>query len=132
MLVRALVIGRRRRVGFSTWLAFRSTFMAVMAIVAAVILNQTALPKLALELGSPQVNLPGGLERLLARPAVLPYLPVPGLVLGIGALVLRPLRPILAVLSAGASLIAFLLIVGTLIVSMLPLYHVPKDLSLGG
>ena len=114
---------------FWTWLALRSVFTAGMAIVVAIILNRTAMPRLAAEAPTTHVNLPAGLSCLLVGRHLLPWIPVPGLLLGLAALLLRPLRPILAALAAIGCLIAVVLIVGALIGALAPLYQAPAELG---
>lgn len=121
-----------RRVKFSTRLAWRSTLTAAVAIVVGVVLARTALPKLASESDGAKTSLPAGLSRLVVKPVLLPYVPVPALLLGIGSLVLRPLRPVLAPLSALLSILAIAILVATLIAAMMPLYQVSHDMGLGG
>ncbi len=119
----------RRPGAWPTWLAFRSTLTAASAIVVGWIVKTTALPavaKQASELGT------GGLASsdwlVLARD-LLPFVGVPGLVLGIAAIAMRPFRPALALLAAFASVAAIIVIVGTLVASILPMYEMPADLG---
>ena len=114
---------------FWTWLALRSVLTAGMAIVVAIILNRTAMPRLTAETPTTHANLPSGLSCLLVGRHLLPWIPVPGLLLGLAALALRPLRPILAVLAAIGCLIAVVLIVGALIGALAPLYQAPAELG---
>jgi len=121
---------RSRRVSFSTRLAWRSTFTAAVAIVVAIVLTQTALPKLANEVGGTKADLPVAITRLVVSPGLLPYLPAPAFLLGFAALVFCPLRPVLALLSAATCLIAIIVLVMTLVAAMIPLYQVSQDLGL--
>ena len=121
--------GRGRRSSFWTWLAFRSIIAAALAIVVAIIVNRTAMPKLTTEAPTAQSDLPLGLTGLVAHRGLLPLVPVPGLLLGIAALVLRPLRPLLAILATIGCVLAVVLILGTLVGALAPLYQAPAELG---
>jgi hypothetical protein len=110
------------------WLAVRSTATAVTGIVVAMFIGSAALPKMAAELQASELQPPAPLGVLVANPQALPMLPVPGLLLGIGAILLRPLRGPLAILAAIASTLAMVLIVGTLVGALVPMYNIPVDL----
>jgi hypothetical protein len=110
------------------WLAVRSTATAVTGIVVAMTLGSTALPKLSEELKASDLQPPAPLGVLVANPQALPMLPVPGLLLGIAAIVLRPFRGPLAILSAIAATAAMVLIVGALIGSLAPMYSMSVDM----
>jgi len=60
--------------------------------------------------------------------AELPFLPVPGLLLGIAALMFKPFRLPLAVLAMIVAVAATAAIVAMLIGGMMPLYEVPRGL----
>ena len=124
---------RVRRPGrWSTWLAFRSTLTGAVAVGAGWVVKATAMPAIARETGDLDV---GGLAGSAGLSVLAPWLPmvgVPGLALGIAAIAIRRLRPVLAILATVASLLAIAAIVGTLVVSILPMYQVPQDLGFQG
>jgi hypothetical protein len=119
----------RRPGSWSTWLAFRSLATAIGAMAAALILNSTALPKLDAEAAEAQSRQPQLIQKLIElRPAVV-YIPVPALLAAIAAIVFRPLRPVLAPIAALASVMAILLVVGSLVAGLAPMYALPADLA---
>ena len=117
----------RRPGSWPTWLAFRSTATAASALVAAFILRSTALPKLGGEMSDLGVGPPEAASWLVGMRDWLVILPLPGLILGIGAIVMRSVRPVLAVFAALASAAAILLIVATLAASLVPMYQMPGN-----
>jgi len=121
---------QRRPGGWTTRLAVRSILIAACALFAAYIVDTRALPTLSKETGEAVSHLPTYLRWLVGLRGWLLYVPIPGLVLGVAAVVLRPLRPLLAPLAALASLLAVAVIVGALVVALLPMYQVPADLDL--
>jgi hypothetical protein len=123
------VSGYRHPGRWATRLAFRSTLIAACALVAAYIVDTRALPTLSKEMGEAVSRLPVYLRWLVGLRDWLLYVPIPGLVLGLAALILRPLRSLLAPLAALASLLAVAAIVGTLVVTLMPIYQVPADLD---
>lgn len=117
-----------RRSSFSLRLALRSVLLSAMAIAVASIVSG-ALPKLTAESkGLDATPVPAG-QYLVAIQDVLPFVPVPGLVFGLAALLFRPLRPIFAVLATVASVAALVLIAGSLLTALAPMYQMPKDLA---
>ncbi|GMU23891.1 MAG: hypothetical protein AMXMBFR13_39690 [Phycisphaerae bacterium] len=120
----------RRPGSWSTWLAFRSTITAIGAIIVAVVLNNTALPKLDAEVKGVDQK-PAALAQYTAQaPRYLPLIPVPAVVFGVAAILLRPFRGPLAILAAIGSVIAIVAIVGTLITALAPLYSLPRELDM--
>ena len=106
------------------WLAVRSVATAVCCIVAAIILHKTALPALAGTIGQIKTNVPEVTHLVIDNHQWLPWIPVPALIIGIAAVILRPIRSILAPLAAITSLIAVIVIVGSLVVAMMPMYRI--------
>ena len=126
-----MFFGRQRRTGsFSLRLAVRATLTAVVAIVAAGVFESRAQSKLQGELTGMHLQPPASLGWLGVFQGHLQYVPVPALLLGVAALVLRPLRPILAPLAMVATLLAVLIVVGSLLAAMAPLYRMPAELDL--
>lgn len=121
------MIGTGRR-NWSAYLAGKAVAISLVAIVAGVVLNRMALPRLSDALHDlhrqPSPLIAFGLNHR----ALLPFLPVPGLLLGVSAFVLRPLRPILAPAAMLAAVAATGAIVAMLLGSMAPLYEVPRGL----
>ena len=89
------------------------------------------MPTLSKETSEAVSRLPVYLHWFVGLRDWLLYVPIPGLVLGVAALILRPLRPLLAPLAALASLLAVAVIVGTLVIALVPMYQVPADLGAG-
>jgi hypothetical protein len=127
-----LVAPKRRSGSFSLRLAFRATLTATVAIVAAVIIESTAMPKLETELKGLQRQPPTSLKWAGAFQGRLRYVPVPALVLGIAAIASRRLRPVLAGLATAASLVALVIVVGSLVAALAPMYQIPAELDPGG
>ncbi len=109
-------------------LAGKAIAISLAAIVAAVVLNQMALPRLAEELHGLQRQPSSFIVFGLKHRGLLPFLPVPGLILGIAAFAMRPLRSPLALLAMLAAVAATGVIVAMLLGSMAPLYEIPRDL----
>ncbi len=125
------VAAPRRRRSFSLRLAMRSLITSLVAMAAGYVV-QGALPKLASEAAGADSVLPAQLESLLqVAGGHLVYVPLPALALALAALVLRPLRLILALLAAAAALLALVVIAGSLIAGLAPMYQIPKDLMAG-
>ncbi|UCD27597.1 MAG: hypothetical protein JSV03_10820 [Planctomycetota bacterium] len=120
------------RKSWPIWLAVRSVATSVVGIVVAVILSKLAMPALAdqvKELDAAAV--PTITEYVLENHVWLPWTPIPALILGVSAIVFRYLRTMLAPIAAITSVAAFVVIVGSLIVVMMPIYSVPKEFGLG-
>lgn len=123
---------RPRRPGrWSTRLAFRATLMAAMALAAAYVVQTKALPALDRESSDTLPNLPTPLHGLVALRDRLILVPLPALALSLAAIALRPLRPLLAPLAAIAAVLAVAAVVGSLVVSLFPLYQTYSDLAAG-
>lgn len=120
-----LVRGRR---SFGTWLAFRSTFTAASTLIAAWIVQRTALPALTRESAGTSASSSGLANVVLALRDWLIWLPLPGLLLGVAAIVLTTVRGPLALLAALAAFAAVAALVAVLVFSLAPLYQVPPDL----
>ncbi len=118
----------RRRGSWSMWLAVRATTTAVIGIIVALVLQSAALPKLHSESKKLDRHTPSALEWVSVRPAVLPFLPVPAIILGVAAMFLRPVRGVLAALAALLTVIAMVFIVGSLVAGLAPMYQMPPDL----
>ena len=128
-----MLFGVKRQGGsFSLRLAMRATLTSIVAIVAAVVIESTALPKLEGELKGLGRQQPAALKWAGVFQGRLRYVPVPALVLGLAALALPTLRPVLAVLAMGALALAMVIVVGSLVGSLAPMYQVPEDLGLTG
>jgi len=117
----------RRPGSWPMWLAFRSTATAASALVAAFILRSAALPKLGGEMSGLGANLPVTTSWLAGMRGWLVIFPLPGLILGIAAMAMRSVRPVLAVFAALMSAAAVLLIVATLAASLVPMYRMPEN-----
>jgi hypothetical protein len=125
-----MFFGRKRRPGsFSLQLAIRATVLAVCAIVAGMIFESQAQPKLNTELEGLHLQRPAILKWVEPFQGHLRYVPVPALVLGIAALALRPFRPVLAIAAMVAAVLAIMILVGSLLAVMAPMYQVPADLT---
>jgi len=117
-----------------TWptrMALRSMATAVTAIAAGWAVQAKALPVLTGEVNALGTRGAVDLSSLAAVGPWLPFAGVPGLVLGIAAMLMKPLRPVLAILAVLASLAAVVLVVGSLVASLAPTYNMPRDLDLG-
>lgn len=121
----------RRRKSWPVWLAVRSVLTSIMAIIVAVVVNTLASPMLAKQTSELGLDAPGWASMITQMKGVLLFVPVPGLCLGIAALSFRSLRPVLAPLAAIATLLAVMLIVGSLVAAILPMYQMPRGLGLG-
>lgn len=116
-----------------TWplrMAIRATVTAAAAIVAAVTIESSALPRLQAESKGLKAAPPATLKWLGAFQDHLPYVPVPAVLLGAAAIGFRPARPALAVAASAASVLSLFIIVATLVAAMAPLYNAPRDLTL--
>ncbi len=122
----------RRRGRFATRLAVRSILTGVVAIIVGYFVQSTALNRIRQEEVKPAVNLPPVVSTIAANPGVLPFLPVPGIILGVAAMILRPLRGILASLAALMVALSIAAIIGSLVVALAPMYQMPDDLDLLG
>ncbi len=125
-----MFFGRKRGAGaFSLRLAMSATLTSLCAIVAAVVFESKAMPKLQGELQSMHLRTPAALKWVAPFQGHLRYVPVPALVLGIAALALRPFRPVLAPLAMAATLAAVAILVGSLVAVIAPMYQMPGELS---
>jgi len=121
----------RRRASWSMWLAMRSLVTAIGGIAAAFVLSSLAMPHLADHIKEMGADAPQMTRFVMENHRYLPIVPIPALVLGIAAVVFRSLRTLLAPLAAVASIMALVVVVGSLVVAMMPLYSMPKDLMVG-
>jgi hypothetical protein len=117
-----------RRGSFGVWLAVRSIVTAAAASVVAIVLNRTAMPKLLDELRDSGTDAPSWLQTIVEFQPLLPWVGVPGVILGIAALMLRPLRKPLALLAGLVSVTAIALVVATLVAAMIPFYQSSHDM----
>ena len=99
-------------------MAFRSTATALVALIAAYVVQSKALPALTREMSELGNDSPAAVSWLMGLRGWLIVVPLPGLVLGIAAIALRRLRPILSPLAALASLAAVVALVATLAASL--------------
>lgn len=119
---------RRRPGSWATRLAFRSTATALVALIAAYVVQSKALPALTREMSELGNDSPAAVSWLMGLRGWLIVVPLPGLILGIAAIALRRLRPILSPLAALASLAAVVALVATLAASLVPMYQIPAEL----
>lgn len=117
-----------RRRSWPLWLAIRAIATGLAGILATVILQSAALPKVQEELRD--VRKPQATSLVLRYQKA--FIAVPGLAvaLGVAAIVLRPLRAQLAVLAAIAGVLTLFSAVAMLIAMLGPLYRMPDDLGL--
>lgn len=121
---------KKRPGGFALYLALRSTFTAAGVLVAAIILESTAMPKLQGEVNAMKLKTPPGLAWAAPFQAHLRYIAIPGLGFGIAALVLRPFRRPLAIAAMIFTLLAVIILVATFAATMAPLYQGAADMDL--
>ena len=121
----------RRRGAWPTRLAYRATITSILALVAAYVVQTAAMPVLDREYADAAKHLSPLPRGLLDLRGWLMFLPIPGLALGLAAIVLRSLRPLLAPLALLASVLAIAAIVGVLVAGLAPMYQMPADLQLG-
>ncbi len=119
----------RRSSPLATWLAVRSLLTGIVAVVVAVVLQSTALPRVAEESKGLSDGAAPALAWIPTVARVLPLVPAPAVVLAVAALMSRTFRGPLATLAALAAAVALVTIVGTLIAAMLPLYQMPTDMD---
>ena len=112
-----------RRRSFGLWLAVRSIITAAAASAVAIVLSHTAMPKLIHELRDSGADVPSWLEKIVEFQPLLPWVGLPGVVVGIAALMLRPFRKPLALLAGVLSVAAIVLVVTTLVAAMIPFYQ---------
>jgi hypothetical protein len=125
-----MFLGRKLRPGsFALSLAVRATMTAAGAIVAAMIFESAAMPKLQGELKAMNLRPPAGLAWVVPFQGHLRYVPIPALVLGIAAIALRPLRRPLAIAAMALALLAVVILVGSLVAAIAPMYQMPAELS---
>ncbi|MBN1490915.1 MAG: hypothetical protein JXA69_13440 [Phycisphaerae bacterium] len=111
-------------------MAVRATLTAVVAIVVGYMVDHMALSKLAGEASDSRAELPVVLQWAAVFHGVLAVVPVPALLAGIAALILRPLRGLLAPLASILVFAAFGVILLALLAGLLPMYAVPEGLDL--
>lgn len=118
----------RKPGGWWLWLSGRAVALAVVSGVVAYILQELTLPRLAEEgfsLDPSASGLPDWIENIQG---FLLYTPVPGLCLGVAAFIFRPFRRSLSILAILASLAALVLVVGTLVAALAPMYSSAEQL----
>lgn len=98
--------------------------------IVAVLLNRVAIPPLLEQHKAAGATVEGWSKFLLDHHDLLPYVAVPGVVLGLAAIYLRPLRGLLAFLATLATLAAVGALLATLLAGMAPLYQIPADMNL--
>lgn len=108
----------------STYLAGKAIVVSLAAIAASLVLSRMALPRLSAVLGEMGAQPPGWAMAALQFQNELPLLPVPGLLLGIAALMFRPFRTPLAVAAMLAAVAATAMIVAMLVGTLVPFYGV--------
>jgi hypothetical protein len=114
---------------WASFLAAKAIAVSVVAMGAGYVLAQVALPKLADALHGVG-RMPSDLVLTGLRfKAELPFLPAPGLLLGLAAFMFPSVRRPCAVLAMVAAAVSTLIIVGLLIGSLAPLYQVPRELG---
>jgi hypothetical protein len=104
------------------YLAGKAIAISGGAIVAAMALSRVALPTLVESLSGMGNQPPEWVLIALQYRSELPLLPLPGLILGVAAIMLRPLRGVLAVAAMLAAGLATAIIVAMLIGSLAPFY----------
>jgi hypothetical protein len=134
----------RRRSAWTLRLATRAILMGLMGVVAGYVLQSAALPKLQAESNGVarsviRTYLPAGVDHKLSvrRPLTvagvqltyLTLLPAAAAILGVAALVLRPMRGVLALIAMLLAVGSFALILTSMISAMAPLYQMPSDLQ---
>jgi hypothetical protein len=107
---------------WSAYLAGKAIAISGAAIVAAMVLSRMALPMLVDSLSGMDKEPADWILIALQYSNGLPLLPVPGLVLGVAAMMLRPLRGVLAVLAMIASGLSAAIIVAMLMGTLAPFY----------
>jgi len=107
---------------WSVYLAFKAVAISLAAIVAAIALSRLALPKLVEAMHGMGTKPPDWVLLALDYRSELPLLPVPGLLLGIAAILFRPFRGLLAIVALLAAALVTLAIVAMLIGSLTPFY----------
>jgi len=111
---------------WSAYLAGKAIALSVVAIGAAVVLTRMALPRLIESLNGAGREVSPLIALGLEHRSLLPFLPIPGLLLGVAAFILRPLRSPLAILAMIVAVVSTAAIIGLLLGSMAPLYQVPR------
>lgn len=105
-------------------MAGKAIVVSAMSIAAAVVLSRMALPRLTAVLGEMGTPPPGWATAALRFQNELPLLGVPGLVLGIAALMFKPFRGLLAAAAMFAAVAATGAIVAMLVGTLAPFYGV--------
>jgi hypothetical protein len=108
------------------YLAFKAIAVSLAAIVAAMVLSRMALPKLVEAMHGLGSKPPDWVLLALDYRNELPLLPVPGLLLGIAAIMFRPFRGVLAVAALLAAGLATFAIVAMLIGCLAPFYDATR------
>jgi hypothetical protein len=127
--VREMVTGEPMVRNLSGYVAAKAIAISVVAIGAAVVLSQMALPRLTTVLGEMGAKPPDWALTALEYQSELPLLPVPGLLLGIAAFMFKPMRGMLAWAAMLASVAATGIIVAMLIGSLVPFYNMAELLQ---
>ena len=119
----------RRNQTWPTLMAVKAILLSLAATGAGFVLLRIALPKLTDALHGIGREPSSWMLVGLQYQDLLVFLPAPGLVLGIAALMFRPFRPLIAVLAMIAAIGATAVIVAMLIAFMAPLYEIPRGLG---
>lgn len=121
---------RFRPHNWSLAMAGKAIAISLVAIGAGFVLQAKALPKLVETLREMDREPSAWIALGLQFSSLLPLLPVPGLVLGIGAIIMPTFRKPLAALAIVAAAAATAVIVAMLIGTMAPLYEIPRELPM--
>lgn len=120
---------QQKRHRWAVSMAIKAILLSIVASGAGFVVGRMALPKLIDALHGMGQKPPELILTSLQYQDLLPLLPLPGLVLGIAALMFRVFRPLLAPLAMLAAVLATFGIVAMLIGSMAPLYQIPRGLN---
>jgi hypothetical protein len=119
----------RRNPTWPTLMAVKAILLSLAATGAGFVLSRIALPKLTEALHGIGREPSSWMLLGLQYQDLLLFLPAPGLVLGIAALMFRPFRPLIAVLAIIAAIAATAVMVAMLIAFMAPLYEIPRGVG---
>lgn len=119
-LQETFVVVRRR---WPLVLAVKAMAISVVGLGAGYTVNQLALPRLLEELEGSRKALSPVLSHMLSVRGLLSMSPLAGLLLGLAAIGLKPLRTPLALLAMVAAIGSVAAIVGMLVLAMMPLYQ---------
>ncbi len=108
------------------WLALRATLAAALAMIVGWLVKWSVFPTLTEQANGLRAAGPEPSRCLSFLRDCVPFVGLPGFALGLAAIVKRRWRPVLAVLATVASFAALLVIVGTLISALKPLYQTPQ------